>query len=382
MTAFPISLRTIGAATLVGLAFFVGRWTASTAASAHTTSAVVQPSASPGAASVTPLAADVRLRALAARRPGNLAAEEDRKKWIEQWAETDPRAALEFARTQLKGDRQTEAMSAALSVWGRNDPAGAWNWVKTEMPAATYHFDTLLEVFGRQSTETAALYATQFSTEHPDAALEVHLAALMGVTYRGDFAGARALVDGDAALDPTVRANLNNFIAGQWARFAPQDAAAWVMSLPAGAQRDQALTGLGESWSEADPAQATQFAAALPAGDARTLAMRQAVSKWVESDPAAARAWMLQTDRQDDFDQAVSSIATQNNFMSREPAQAMHWAEGIFDDGVRAQSESAILFNWFPTDPAAATAYLQSSPDFTPEQRAEMLRKLRPSPTS
>jgi hypothetical protein len=324
---------------------------------------------------------DGRLRALVERRPRSLSAEENRRKWIEQLAETDPRGALEFARTQLKGDRQAEAISAALSVWGRNDPAGAWNWVKTEMPTATYHFDTLLEVFGRQSTETAGLYAAQFSAEHPDATLEVHLAALMGVTYRGDFAGARALVDGDASLDPAVRANLNNFIAGQWGRFAPQDALEWVMSLAPGPQRDQALTGLGESWSDVDPVQATQFAAALPAGEARTLAMRQAVSKWVEADPAAARAWMLQTDRQDDFDQAVSSIATQNNFMSREPAQAMHWAEGIFDDSVRIQSESAILFSWFPTDPGAATAYLQSSPDFTPEQRAEILRKLRPPST-
>lgn len=316
------------------------------------------------------------LGAAAARPTGNLAEEEERQQAIERWAEVDPRAAIDFARSKLKGDRQAQATAAVLAIWGKNDPDAAWNWVSTEMPSATHHFDTLLEVFGRNSTELAGRYAAKFAAVHPEAALEVHLAALLGVTHRGDFVGARALAE-NSALDAASRATLNNFIAGQWARFAPEDAKAWVMTLPAGPQREQALVGLGESWSEVDPAAAASFAVSLPAGATRTLAMRQAIAKWVMTDPEAARAWVMNTHWHEDFDQAVGSIATDPNLVNRDPARALKWAGAIFDDALRSRSVGAILHNWYPADPAAATAYVQASPEFTPEQRADLLGRLQ-----
>lgn len=320
-----------------------------------------------------------RLAQRIARLGGSIAAEDERQRNIEEWAELDPRATIEFVRTQLKGERQAQAMASVISIWGKKDPAAAWSWVSKEMPQATHHFDNLLEVFGRNSPETAGRYAAAYSAAHPEAALEVHLAALLGVTYSGDFAAARALVQLNGSLDPIIRSNLNNFIAGQWARYAPEKAAAWVLSLPAGPERDQALIGLGESWSEIDSAGATTFAAQLPVGPARTLAMRQAISKWIVEDPNAARDWVLKSERHEDFDQAVESIATQNNMMSREPARALRWASGIFDDTLRAKTVSTILFNWYPGDAEAATAYLQNSSDFNPQEREELLNKLRPS---
>jgi hypothetical protein len=317
------------------------------------------------------------LAAAAAQSVGTLAAEDERQHVIEQWAELDPRSAMAFVRTKLKGDRQAQATAAVLAIWGKKDPEAAWNWVTIEMPTATHHFDTLLETFGRTSTATAARYAAQFAAEHPEAALEVHLAALLGITYRGDFAGARNVIESNDALDAATRANLANFVAGQWARFAPQDASAWVMNLPAGPQRDQALIGLGESWSEVDPAGAAAFAVGLPSGDARTLGLRQAIGKWVMTDPEAARAWVLNTPWHEDFDLAVGSIATDPNLMNRDPGRALKWSTGIFDDNLRARSAGVILFNWYAINPTAATAYVEHSSDFTPEQRAEMLARLQ-----
>ena len=386
-------LRLLGLLAVLALTFFTGRWSVRTeprpaatrdrsvAPLPATPESAAQPAPVPVplATAAVPLRDSAYFARLAARSAGSFGAEDERQRAIEQWAEIDPRAALEFARTQLKGDRQAQAISTVIALWGKQDPAAAWTWVSTEMPTATHHFDTLLEVFGKNSTELARQYAGAYTLAHPEAALEVNLAALLGVTYRGDFAGARAYIERAAALDPELRANLNNFVAGQWARFAPADAAAWVMSQPDGPERNQALIGLGESWSDVDPAAAAAFAAKLPEGESRALAMRQAVAKWVEADPLAARRWVVQTDQYQDFDAAVEAIATQNNFMSREPARAMGWATGIFDDQLRAQTMSTILFNWFPLDRAAATAYLQSSPEFTPAQRADLLQKLEPS---
>jgi hypothetical protein len=151
------------------------------------------------------------------------------------------------------------------------------------------------------------------------------------------------------------------------------------MSLPAGDERNQALIGLGESWSDVNPAQATEFAVSLPEGDTRTLALRQAISKWVVVDPVAARNWVLNTDRHEDFDQAVQAVATETNLMSRDPSRALLWADGIFDNTLRQQTQSTILFNWYASDPGAATDYIKSSTDFNSDQRNDILKKLKPS---
>jgi hypothetical protein len=382
-----LSLRLLAVGALGVTAFVVGRWTARPIPSPASalpppesilaTAGAVAPRAVQPESKTPAESTSARLAATAARAVGNLAAEEERQRAIEQWAELDPRAAMTFARTKLKGDRQAQATAAVLAIWGKKDPEAAWNWVGTEMPAATHHFDTLLETFGRQSTETAARFAARFAAEHPEAALEVHLAALLGITYRGDFAGARSLIESNPALDAATRGTLANFLAGQWARFAPQEASTWVMNLPAGLQRDQAMIGLGESWSEVDPAGAAAFAVGLPGGATRTLALRQAIAKWVMTEPDAARAWVLNTPWHQDFDNAVNSIATDPNLVNRDPSRALKWTEGIFDDSLRAQSAGVILFNWYAADPVGAVVYVKESPHFSPEQRAEMLARLQ-----
>lgn len=380
------SLQLVVTGAVAVTAFGFGRWTArsnSTSAasgngapSAVVTRSPASAAAAPGGDNKSDGRESARFAEAAAQAPKSFAAEEERQRLIEQWAEKDPLAAMTFARTQMKGDRQAQATAAILAIWGKNDPEAAWNWVSKEMPTATHHFDTLLEAFGRVSAETAGRYAAKFAAEHPGTALEVHLAALLGVTHRGDFAAARALVDANPALEPEVRGNLHNFIAGQWARFAPEEASRWVMSLPEGELRKQALIGLGESWSDVDPRGAAAFAVALPPGETRSLAMRQAIGKWVMTDPDAARGWVIQTDRHEDFDQAVGSIATDYNLVNREPGRALQWAATIFDDTLRARSVDAIFFNWYPRDPKGATAYLETAREFTPQQRAELLSRL------
>jgi len=382
MTAKSFSLRFISFMAVFVLALFIGRWSVTrTAQVSHAlpvSSATRKGVAVPTPAETVSSTSDaISLAKRAAHAVGSLAAEDERQHVLDQWAATDPRAALDFARTQLKGDRQAQAISSIITIWGKNDPAAAWKWVGTEMPNAAHLYDALLEVFGRNSPELAAQYAATQTLAHPEAALEVNLAALLGVTYNGNFSAALALIDRNAASDPELLKTLSNFVAGQWARFAPQEAKTWVMGLPEGEQRTQALIGLGESWSEADPAGAASFAAELPEGESRSLAMRQAISKWVQNDPAAARAWVMQTNQVQDFDAAMEAIATQNNFMYREPAAAMVWATGIFNEAERVKTMSTVLHNWYSIDNKAATDYLQSSPEFTPEKRADLLKQLQ-----
>ena len=388
MSASTFPLRILVLTAVAAAAFFAGRLSrpSSSADRAPAPSSAALSGYAPGKESAGPattapkagedIAADFSKRA--ARPPQNLAADDERQKTIEQWAEHDPLGAIEFARTKLKNDRRAQAMSAVLAIWGKNDPAAAWTWVKANEPTATHHFDTLLEVFGKTSPATAARFVNEFVQTHPETALEVNLAALLGITYTGDFAAARAFVNGNVTLAPEVRGNLQNFIAGQWARYDPEAAAVWTMTLPVGPQRDQALVGLGESWAEADPAGAAKFATALPAGEPRQLALRQAITHWLEAAPDQARKWVMDTNQHEDYDQAVAAVATQNNFMFREPDRALQWAGTIFDDTIRVQSTATILAGLYERDPTTTVAYIRQANNLTEGQRTQLLTQFPP----
>ncbi len=391
MSASNFPLRFLVLTVVAVAAFFAGRLTrpASTAAD-H--GSLPSPTIATGVASgketagpaapVTPAktgeGALTEFSARAARAPQSLASDDERQKTLEQWAERDPAGAIEFARTKLKSDRQAQALSSILAIWGKSDPAAAWAWVRNNDPTATHHFDTLLEVFGKTSSATAARYVNEFVQMHPETALEVNLAALLGITYTGDFTAARAFVDTNTSLTPEVRGNLNNFIAGQWARYAPEAAAAWTMSLPAGPQRDQALIGLGESWAGVDPQAAAKFATALPVGETRQLALRQAITNWLQTDADQARQWVIDNNKHEDYDQAVAAVATQNNFMFREPDRALRWAGTIFDDTIRVQSTATILAGLYSRDPTTTVAYIRSAPNLTEVQRTQLLAQFPP----
>lgn len=383
-TSRALALRLgFGAAALLG-AFFLGRGTAPRAA----------PTTSPGniARAADRVArsrettddatrASSDLASLVARvqlAPRSLADEDERQRLIEHWAAKDPRAAIEFARTQLRGDRRAQAMAAILARWGTDDPAAAWQWVAVHAPEARHHFDTLLEAMGKNAPALAARYAADFAQQHPGTAVEMHLAALLGLTHVGDFATARAIVDGNGALTAEERGVLHNFIAGQWARFAPADAAAWVQSLPAGPGRDQAIVGLGESWSDVDPSGAADFAAKLPAGELRQVALRQAILKWSLADSAKANEWVATNKPHEDFDQAIAAMVTFPEYIERHLDLALNWADTIYGVELRQEAITQIIGNWHAHDPAAALEYLRSRAKLPAAAREALLKQLQP----
>lgn len=304
--------------------------------------------------------------------------EQERLKLLVAWAATDPLGAMEYAKRNLKGDRLAQGMSGIATEWAKRNPAAAWTWARSlGNDASQAH--TVMEEIGRNDPATAMRLASEFARQQPDEGVAMCMTAMRAMTFRGNFDAAKKLATEMQLRSPEEQNMLVNFMAGQWARYEPEKAAEWVQTLPAGPVRDQALIGLGSSWADKDPPKAAEFASTLPPGESRSVAMRQAVANWVQSDPLAARKWVIESNQYQDFDAAVEAIATQNNFVSREPAHAMVWATGIFDEKLRMKTMNTILFNWYSMDRTAATAYLQSSQEFTPEQRADMLQKLKSS---
>jgi hypothetical protein len=305
--------------------------------------------------------------------------EEERLRLLAEWAAHDPQAALAYAQKNFKQDRLAQAQTAVFTKWAQTAPEAAWNWV-AQRPSEAANLDLVIDEIGKQNPNLAGQLAAHFAQEHPGAAQEVYLAALQGMAYAGNFTEAQQIVSSFSVGTADEHASLVNFLAGQWARYQPQQAALWIEAMAPGSARDQALTNLTESWSDADPAQAASFAIDLPPGPVRQTALKQAISKWLAEDPDQARSWVVNANVHEDFDQAVVSIATDTNLMNRQPSRALQWAATIFDDRLRIQSLGTILTTLAIQDRSAAQNYVQASSDLSADQKSQLLRQLNPTP--
>jgi len=306
------------------------------------------------------------------KRIPSVATEDEQQHLLEALAAIDPQAAMAQAQ-QLKGDRQAQAVSAVLAVWGEKDPQGAWGWVESTHPGNIYQYDQLLEVFGRNDPETAARYAISLAGTRPDLTQEVYLSALMGITHAGGYDTARQLVE-SANISSNDRAALMNYVAGAWATYEPRAAMQWVMSQPADLQ-NSALVGLGESWSNVDPQAAANFASQLN-GPQRQLLLQQSISKWLMEDPTSATNWLSAAENHQDYDRAIQSVATLPNLIRDNAQTALAWSERIYDSNLRVNTLQQILSDMKQKDPIGAASYARSAPNLTAAQRTQLLNTL------
>ena len=311
--------------------------------------------------------------------PASEARERERMDLIARWAARDPVAALDYVRFDLRGDRRAQGLSLVFKTWARRDPRAAWGWVTRNMPGATPNLDEVIGEVGRSEPALAAELVAGWASMHPGTAQEVYLAAIRGMAYAGSFTEAAQVIEGAVIPGAGERDDLVTYLAGQWARYQPEQAAEWARQLPPGPARDQAMTSLSIAWADSDPSGAAKFAFSLPAGTSRERALEEVVSKWLTVDPAQARDWVINQGVHDDFDRAVAAIATQPQLIGSQPAVALQWAGDIIDDSVRFRCLNTVLSNLYARDPAAAAEYIRSSRDLTPDQRAEFLRRF-PSP--
>jgi len=375
---------------LAGAAFVAGRWSAPDAASsniANTTNSVAPSFPAPTCKmpSLPPVvvktpapfdgkSSDELNKKIAdnKKRIPSAATQDEHQHLLEALAAVDPQAAMSQAQ-QLKGDRQAQAVSAVLAVWGEKDPQGAWAWVESTHPENIYQYDQLLEVFGRNNPETAARYATSLAGTRPDLTQEVYLSALMGITHAGGYDTARQLVE-SANISSEDRAALMNYVAGAWASYEPQAAMQWVMAQP-GELQSSALVGLGESWSNVDPQAAANFASKLN-GPQRQLLLQQSISKWLMDDPVSATNWLSAAENHQDYDQAIHSVATMPNLIRDNAQTALAWSERIYDGNLRVNTLQQILGEMKQKDPLGAASYARAAPNLTAAQRTQLLNVL------
>ncbi|HVM61349.1 MAG TPA: hypothetical protein VMV72_10830 [Verrucomicrobiae bacterium] len=280
-------------------------------------------------------------------------------------AAVDPHGAVDYAVHHLKPPFQEVALTKVLGVWAGNDSQSAWDWVKTNKADDSLLVGTVLNEVGKTQPDTAWRFATELGSTMPQEAAGLYVSVINGMLYAGRYEDATRLLD-SAVLPKNVRESeygLAGFLAGQWAEYQPNRAAAWVLTLPeGGSARRQALAALGQSWAVVDPEGAANFAAELPPGPERVSMMASAVDAWFAKDPKQVDTWIAMLPQGADYDQFAAAIAVAPRIINSDPEASVQWAMAISDDELRMQSLSKVFVQWFQQADVDAMAYLTQMP--------------------
>ena len=210
---------------------------------------------------------------------------------LQLWSGLDPRAALKAVQALAPDDERNWHMLEVLSGWGEKQPQAALEWVRQTLP---------------DDRQKDALCSVAKGLANQDAKAAARLlASLLGV---GDKSGTAmdvleklAPLDPDAALsllDQTGRDEDRDqgfsFIAEVRAAQSIPDTLSWAKTLSNSKDQETALRAVALRLASTEPGQAVEFLMSQPAGKQRDELAGPVTETWAASDPQAASAWASQ----------------------------------------------------------------------------------------
>jgi hypothetical protein len=317
--------------------------------------------------SATPAWNESQWRDLLAR-PGTVARNAALAAMLEALAATDPAQAIALA--QAEGNRvfREQLIQAVLHGWARTAPMDAVKWVTTYVnPLVREAAFTSVFAGAVAANPAEAVRTGQFLiAQNPGEAVGYGGHLIDALCDAGQFEmAAKMAVNGDRSQ----RASWLGEAYSKWAALQPEQAAQAAAAVDDPVARNFALHGVVGGWAEADPPGLIQFVSQLPADEEKNSMLSQALQRWTKVDLKAASEWINHNEMGAAMDEAVSSVAAQDNI---KPDVAVSWAESVVDPKRRSETLVAVLRNWATSDLPAARRYFDTSDHLLPEDRQEI----------
>lgn len=130
-------------------------------------------------------------------------------------------------------------------------------------------------------------------------------------------------------------------IARAWAERSPEDAIAWIQSMPADTTRSGAAAAIASTWAATDPRDATQWVSAMAAGPERDQTSKAIAFALSETDPRDA--WNLALGIADPAQRDAAAAHVSKMMAIRDLATARQWIEaGPFTPERKAQLQASL----------------------------------------
>ncbi len=294
---------------------------------------------------------------------------------LQQLAETHPLEALELANNIESMRASEDAKADILQTWASHDPNAALAWADVNLANVPQHIrNTQMSAIFRGYAELNAAAAFQAALHLDDSnaqAANLKQRALSEVIETqirdGELFIAKQTIE--QLPDGDIKNDLMREMVGEWARYDPENAAAYVLSLGEDAPTSLKNALINE-WAESDPAAAAAWLSTLPEGDpAVGRATAEIIREWARYDLTASAEWLNSMPASAELDWAVASYTFRA--AQEDPESAISWAESINNDRMRDRMTEQVAANWKQQDPQAFQQYLDDS-DFSDEDKERL----------
>jgi hypothetical protein len=174
------------------------------------------------------------------------------------------------------------------------------------------------------------------------------------------------------AQNPTVTGRyLQAHLLRRWAESDLPTAIGWITQLPAGDERQEAITSAAGIWARQDFAEAARWAAHLPESAERQSARESVAAEAADANPLEAlklASVLLPSATRDDIITRAAAA-----WAAAAPEDATAWVQQIADPSLREQVIAGIAATWGEGDPVAAgNLAIQSLPRGALQDRTVM----------
>lgn len=269
----------------------------------------------------------------------------------------DPATMFEVLLEQSPaGSNFGNALSGLMSRWAKINPREAAAAV-LQLPAGDALGDasrSLAEQWtGSAADKTEVLaWAQQLP---PGSARNQALQAVFQTWSARDAGAAQAAWSTMAEQD---RERMLSALTHGWSRTQPADATRWAASLGDQPGSSEALNRALRAWTQSSPQEAAAFVQTLP-GAERPRLTSYLINEWYSADPFAAAEWLKRQPAGPAKDSGISAISME--IAGENPETALAWTKSMTSQDSRVEQEKSILRHWMRNDPTQAAAWIRTS---------------------
>ena len=298
-----------------------------------------------------------------------------------------------FRQLGITDDRRGE-YKMLLTAWAKVNPSEALGYA-SENTRGNFARNTILSTWAADSPEAAIAWA-EANHDNPDRANPWLVGVIEGIAPHdiGRATDLMATLPRSGERGEALRSVISQLMGGD-----PEDAKNWATSIEEDYLRSGAAAYTAEALARKDPAGAAEWLAGLGDVDALNRAAEDITSDWYRESPEEATAWITSLPpeamseaaegvvgnivREDPVQAAeyLSQLATSNpdaNFDSsirdlvrgssrRDPELAAVWVGGLSDSNDQARYYRGILGDWTRRDATAANQWIQDNQASLPD---------------
>lgn len=224
---------------------------------------------------------------------------------VDDWAETDPRGAADFARS--RPELATKLDEIIALQWAKKDFQAAFTWAKS-LPAGVDKDTALQGVAVTETNQRGADRGLEAAREIQDAGLKdgafEQIAQALCVKQLD-----RAIAVAGEIVDPQHRKAAYGYLVGNGAAKDPAACLALLSRMPDAGQVEYGAFASG--WAQKDPRAATAWAEGLSRPELREWTLYFTFPMWVQADRSAAEAWVTRAPLPDVLRQKLFKLMPQ-----------------------------------------------------------------------